>query len=316
MTADLITILTFFLFGLAVCLVANTVSVRLRNRRSTGHLQARRPPGVIDRTLATAVPQLQVEIDGIDRDLRRAGNYQPNAMVDYLAARNGLVLAMMCLGLAALVPMASNRDALSVVMTATLGACIVCYGLPRMHLHKLASGRVQRIQQGLPDALDIIAMCLTGGVPLRESLERVGEELSISHPDVAREFDIIRVQADAGSMRQALRQFAQRIDVPDIKSLSAIVGHTERLGTNVAVAVKDYADNVRRSRRHRAEEHASKMTIKMLFPVIFCLAPPVFILLCGPPILELREHFARENVLPTEIRAMPSDLELPDGATP
>lgn len=310
MTVDQITILSFFLFGLAAVLVANTLS--LRRQAAPGTAQTFGPPGAFVRTIAAAVPQLRIETIGIERDLRRAGNYRPHAIMEYLATRNGLLLAIMCVAVAAAAAATQNRDALFTIAATTLIASIVCYGFPRMHLHKLANDRVQRIQQGLPDALDVIAMCLTGGVSLRDSMQRVGEELAMSHPDVAREFEIIRVQAEAGSMRQALRQFAQRIDVPDIKSLSAIVGHTERLGTNVALAVKDYADNVRRGRRQRAEEHANKMTVKMLFPVVLCLAPPVFILLCGPPILELREYFSKEGSLPSEIRATP----LPPVETP
>lgn len=303
MTVDQITILIFFLFGLAAVLVVNTLS--LRRQAAPGTPQKPGPASTFMRTMASAVPQLPIELVGIERDLRRAGNYRPHAMLEYLAARNGLLLAIMCVALAAAAAASKNPDALFMIAAVSLVALIVCYGLPRMYLYKLASDRVQRIQQGLPDALDVTAMCLTGGVSLRDSLQRVGEELGMSHPDVAREFDIIRVQAEGGSMRQALRQFAQRIDVPDIKSLSAIVGHTERLGTNVALAVKDYADNVRRARRHRAEEQANKMTVKMLFPVVLCLAPPVFILLCGPPILELKEHFSKPGVLPSEIRATP-----------
>ena len=304
MTVNAITILSFFLFGLAAVLVVITLS--LRRQTAPGTPQKPGPVSTFVRTMAAAVPQLQVELVGIERDLRRAGNYRPHAMTEYLAARNGLLLAIMCVALAAGVAAAKNPDALFIIAAVSLVALIICYGLPRMYLYKLASDRVQRIQQGLPDALDVAAMCLTGGVSLRDSLQRVGEELGLSHPDVAREFDIIRVQAEAGSMRQALRQFAQRIDVPDIKSLSAIVGHTERLGTNVALAVKDYADNVRRARRHRAEEHANKMTVKMLFPVVLCLAPPVFILLCGPPILELRDYLSTKGVLPSDIRATPA----------
>ena len=314
MTVNQITILCFVLFMLAMFLILNTVSLRRRNRviPKGGGIRPVGPPSAFARTLAAAVPQLGVETAGIERDLRRAGNYQPSAMIDYLAARNGLLLAIMCVGIASALPVLEKPNALFIVLVATLFVLIICYGLPRLYLQKIAADRVQRIEYGLPDALDLVAMCLTGGVPLRDSLERVGDELSLSHPDVAQEFDIISVQADAGSMRQALRQFAQRIDVPDIRSLSAIVGHTERLGTNVALAVKDYADNVRRARRHRAEEQANKMTVKMLFPVIFCLAPPVFILLCGPPILELREYFMEESNFPTDISAMPSLTD--DGA--
>jgi tight adherence protein C len=164
-----------------------------------------------------------------------------------------------------------------------------------MALNMQARRRVARLQIGLPDALDIIRMCLSGGLPLRESLKRVSQEIVFFHPDIAVEFEIIRRQADADTMAHALKQFAQRIDVPDINALAALVMQTDRLGTHVATAITDYADSVRRASRQRAEERASKTSIKMLFPVVLCLAPPIYILLCGPPVLKLRTFVIEAN---------------------
>jgi len=144
----------------------------------------------------------------------------------------------------------------------------------------------------------MVTMCVSSGLSLRDALPHVAAEIRPLHPALAREFEIIQAQAEAGSMSQALRQFAQRTDAPDIRSLAAIVGHTERLGTNVAMALRDYAQNVRRARRLRSEERASKLSIKMLFPIILCLAPPVYLVLCGPAILELSNFLTREDFRP------------------
>ncbi|MFT4558073.1 MAG: tight adherence protein C, partial [Planctomycetaceae bacterium] len=139
--------------------------------------------------------------------------------------------------------------------------------------------------------LDMIAMSLTGGVPLRDSLNHVAGEVRRSNPAMATEFEIIGRQASAGSMGQALRHFAERIDVPDVKSLASIISQTERLGTNVARALKDYSATVRQTQRRRVEERANRLSVQIMLPVIFCLSPPVYLLLCGPPVLELVEHF-------------------------
>ena len=97
-------------------------------------------------------------------------------------------------------------------------------------------------------------------------------------------------------MASALRQFANRMDTPDINALATLVGQTERMGSHVATAICDYSDSVRRVRRQRAEEEASKTSIRMLFPVILCLAPPIYILLMGPPLLQLRNFIVKARV--------------------
>ena len=131
-------------------------------------------------------------------------------------------------------------------------------------------------------------MGLAGGLPLRSALERVSEEIVLFHPDIAVEFEIIRRHADADTMAGALRQFAARIDSPDVNALAALVAQSDRLGTHAGVAVTEYADSVRLASRQRAQERASKTSIRLLFPVVLCLAPPIYILLMGPPILQLR----------------------------
>ena len=107
--------------------------------------------------------------------------------------------------------------------------------------------------------------------------------------------EIIRRQAEAHTLENALTQFADRINVAEIKSLAALVTQTERLGTNVATALRDYADSIRRGFRQRAEEQGNKNSIKLLLPVTLCLAPPVYILLLAPAVLELRDFIIREN---------------------
>lgn len=249
----------------------------------------------IVRLLTVIIPQAPVEIEGIERDLKRGGFYEPTALAEYLASRNALMVLVGLLTAFIAWDARTNPELQRTVIIVGAVVAILGYGLPRMLLRSQANARVRRIQLGLPDALDVITMCLTGGLPLQDALSRVTEELQYSHPDIAAELEIIRKQAGAHTMAQALRQFATRIDVPDVKAMSAIVGQTERLGTNVAIAVRDFADSLRRGARHRAEERASKTTVKMLFPVVLCLAPPVYILLCGPAILQLREFVLKEN---------------------
>lgn len=241
------------------------------------------------RSMAAVIPALEREVKSIDRDLKRAGYYKATALVDYLASRNLMVVsALIATGCLAVMADPATTMPETIVGVGLLVA-LLTYAVPRMVLSSQAKKRVHRIQQGLPGALDIVSMCLSGGLPLRQSLARVSEDIRFVNPDVAAEFEILRRHSDANTMTRALKQFAARLDMPDINALAALVSQTDRLGTNVAVAICDYCDSVRRKQRQTAEEKASKTSIKLLFPIIFCLAPPIYILMVGPPLLQLRD---------------------------
>lgn len=268
---------------------------RLLGPKKTKNINEDRNAGRLRSAFASMIPQFSREIRNIEQDLKRAGYYSNGALVEYLATRNIFVILILMLTGALLLMLPPGHELASHIMISGLVAAAMCYGLPRIVLSSQAKSRVARIEKGLPDALDIIRMCLTGGMPLRSAFLQVSDEIRISHNDVALEFDLIHKQADAISMPHALRNFADRIDTPDVQALASIVSQTERLGTQVATAVAEFADGIRRAHRQRAEEQASKTSIKLLFPVIFCLSPPIFILLAGPPVLGLRNFMINEN---------------------
>ena len=295
MIVDLLTLLAFLLIAFAVFLLGSLVVAS----RETPEPSMSRDPAAswLTRVLARAIPQLPSEIETIGRDLKRSGNNRRASLDEYLATRNALILGTLLTTMAVAVLLRQNVQLLQFTVIAGFVLAIGAYGLPRLYLNWSADRRVDRIQAGLPDALDMMTMCLTGGMPLHDALQRVGVEVRDNYPDVAAEFDIIRRQASAGSMGPALKHFAARVDAPDIRALASIVAQTERLGTSVAVAVRDYADSVRDSRRQRAVERANRMSVQLMLPIIFCLAPPVYVLLCAPPILELVEFFGESSVL-------------------
>jgi tight adherence protein C len=298
MFIDLISIATFLVICMIVFLIGDLIAGRRRTTyqvaRAAGSQTAssegdrkKTVIGPLTRAMASVLPQMSGEIQKIEHDLKRAGYYRSSALTEYLATRNGLIVGILILtGIQATIADPGTAMPETILLIGGLTAAFG-YGLPRLLLNWQANRRVARIQKGLPDALDLIMMCITGGLPLEKSLRYVAKELRFSHYDVAIEFEIIRRQADADSMSSALKQFSQRIDAPDVNALAALVSQTERMGTHVATAVCDYADSVRRTHRQRADERANKTSLKMLFPVVLCLAPPVYILLCGPPVLKL-----------------------------
>jgi tight adherence protein C len=296
MWIDVVTVAAF-LSTFAAVLTLGLTAVRTRQRvRNIADVTARAAlsrPGRFQRAVAGAIPLFGDEVDALEQDLRRAGYYGSSALVEFLFARNAVTLGTLLFGGTAAVIADPATSLPQIILNATLIAAAVCYLLPRLLLRSQANRRLAKIEQGLPDALDIIRMCLTGGLPLRDSLERVARDVEFFHPDIAVEFEVVRRHAEADSMQKALKEFARRMNAQDVNALSSLVSQTERTGTHVASAVMEFADSMRRQYRQRAEERAGKTSIKMLFPVLLCLAPPVFILLVGPPLLQLR-NFIRD----------------------
>lgn len=246
--------------------------------------------------LAGALPLSEASRSQIRTEVSQAGFYQPLAAEQFLALRNAIVVGwtvlVAALLLAAYDPV--NDPSIPILIVGAVGL-IVLFALPRLWLQGLARARVQRIEAGLPDALDMLSMCLSGGVPLQTALDRVGPELYTAHPDVALEFEIIARQAEVHTLEEALSQFAKRLQVDDISGMAALVSQTSRLGANVGVALRDYADGIRRASRQRAEERGNKVSVQMILPVALCLAPPVYILLLAPAVMELRDFVLRQS---------------------
>lgn len=314
---EMLPLLVFGGIALAMLLVG---LLFIRSGRSRDALADGGPPrprplfGPLTSGLAGVLPISRSARGKIEKQLKRAGFYSRLALDQFLATRNALVVGWCLLVGVAIVAIADPHtdETLKLLIGGGILA-IVLYAVPRLWLESLADRRVRRIQAGLPDALDMITMCLTGGLPLLKAFQRVGEDLRPSHGDLAMELEIIRRQADAYTMEQALAQFAERIDVPEIRSLTALVTQTERLGTNVALALRDFADGIRRSHRQRAEEKGNTTSVKLLLPVAFCLAPPVYILLLAPPLLEMKNFVSRENrpggiLVPSEGNSPATDL--------
>ncbi len=191
-------------------------------------------------------------------------------------------------------PEAALNVTLAILIAGLVGA-ILLYSMPTLILGGMATARVQRIRYSLPDAIDMITMCMTGGLPLSHAMSRVSQELDTIHPDLACELRIMGRQLEVGSLDRALTQFAARVDVSEVQTLTVLVSQTEKQGGSVTGAFEEFADTVRRTQRQRAEEHGSKMAIKMLFPLVFCLAPPVYLLLLAPAVIELTNFVRQEN---------------------
>jgi tight adherence protein C len=284
---------------------------------------ARRPLvfGALTRPLAGILPMRPETRQRYARFLHQAGHYHSQALVEYLSLRNALLLGAILLSVTAIVVFTTPGDP-AMYQFAIGGGLLVAllFALPRLILESMARNRSRRIEHGLPDAMDMITMCISAGLPLQQAILRISDELQSSHPDLAFELRIVARQTEASSLNAAIQQFAKRLDVPEIHSVAAMVWQAEQQGASVAGAFQAFSDQVRLSRRQRAEEIGNKASFKLLFPLVFCLAPAVYLMLLGPAVMDLREFFRRESrpggVLSSRQQNVDSMMSAPPGAPP
>jgi tight adherence protein C len=155
--------------------------------------------------------------------------------------------------------------------------------LPDLWLRIKTSGRQNRIVKGFPDALDLLVVCVEAGMGLDGAIYRVGKELSLSQPEISQEFKSLNLEIRAGKSRQvALKNLAVRTDIDDVNSLVTVLIQTDRFGTSVAQALRVFSDSFRTARYQRAEEVAAKIATKLLFPLVLCIFPAMFVIILGP----------------------------------
>jgi tight adherence protein C len=248
--------------------------------------------------LSASVPQMQIELNRIRRDISRAGIYAPDALERLLAIRNGLVWCS--LFSIPLVLILASSGHLSIVAVGLLIA-VVFYALPGLFLNARGRVRAGGILGAIPEILDIISMCLSGGLTLEQALPRIVEYSPHVSRDLTNELKLVVQQANASSAGTAFHQLSERIDEVELRSLAATVQHTERLGTDMKRAIDSLSQSIRSTLKTDAEARANSLSLKLLFPIIFCISPPVFFVLVVPPIIKLRDHFQRE-FLPTDTR--------------
>jgi tight adherence protein C len=164
-----------------------------------------------------------------------------------------------------------------------LGGLAMGYVLPGMVLARLSKRRAHKIRLSLADALDLLVVSVEAGLGLDQALTRVGTELAFAHPDLSDELRLINLELRAGKPRsEALRNLADRTGVDDLSSLVTMLIQTDKFGTSVAQSLRVYSETLRTKRRQRAEEAAAKTGVKMVFPLVLCIFPSIWIVTIGP----------------------------------
>ena len=164
-----------------------------------------------------------------------------------------------------------------------LGGSLLGYIVPGMALARMAKKRQHKMQLALADALDLMVVSVEAGLGLDQAIQRVGEELATTHPDIAEELTLVNLELRAGNARSdALHNLGARTGVDDVISLVAMLVQTDKFGTSVAQSLRVHSEVLRTKRRQRAEEAAAKTGVKMVFPLVFCIFPAIWVVTIGP----------------------------------
>ena len=168
-------------------------------------------------------------------------------------------------------------------MTFALGGLGFGYLLPGMALARRAKARAHKIRLALADMLDLLVVSVEAGLGLDQAIQRVGSELAFAYPELSDELRLINLELRAGKARaEALRNLADRTGVDDLSSLVTMLIQTDKFGTSVAQSLRVYSETLRTKRRQRAEEAAAKTGVKMVFPLVFCIFPAIWVVTIGP----------------------------------
>ena len=165
---------------------------------------------------------------------------------------------------------------------------VIGFYLPNLWLKWKIAKRKEKILEGFPDALDLMVVCVEAGSGLDAAINRVGEEMRLSHKVLSEEFKLLSLELRAGKQRRdALKNLALRADLEDVNSLVNLLIQTDKFGTSVAQALRVHSESMRIKRYQRAEELATKLPVKLLFPLILFIFPSIFVTLLGPAVIQI-----------------------------
>jgi tight adherence protein C len=172
------------------------------------------------------------------------------------------------------------------------GALLAGVLLPELWILWRISARQHQIRRGLPDALDLLVICVEAGLGIDQALMRVSEELKVVHRELSDELQLVNLEMRVGKTRiEALRELARRTGLDDVKALVAMLAQTERFGTSIAQSLRVHSDDLRTRRRQRAEEAGAKTTVKMVPALVLFIFPALMVVILGPAILIIMRQF-------------------------
>ena len=231
------------------------------------------------------VPRNPADVSTVQKRLAKAGYREPSYINIFYSSK---VLVPMALCLVVTVTQLYTYSPLFVyALAAGLG-----YLAPDFWLNNRISARKMKLTLGLPEALDLLVICVEAGLSVDKATMRTAEELRISQPAIADEMNLVYLEQRAGRPRaEAWKHFGERTDVDTIRSLASILIQADKFGTSVGKTLRTHAEALRTRRRQDAEEKAAKTTVKLTFPLVLFIFPSLFVVTLGPSMIVMLEGF-------------------------
>ena len=227
------------------------------------------------------VPASPKDLPRLKRWLVRAGFRNPAAYRVFYGARALSILVFAPVG--AILGLRSDH-----LLLYSGIAMMVGYMLPMQYLTFRIRRRQRAIEKGLPNALDLMVVCVESGLGLDQTTVQVAKELQSAYPEICDEFVVMNLEMRAGKRRaEALHNLAERTGVEELKKLVAVLIQTDKFGTSIAQSLRGHSDYMRVMARQKAEEQAAKLAVKLVFPIFFCVLPSLFVVTVGPVLTRL-----------------------------
>ena len=237
------------------------------------------------------MPQNELEQNALKNKLANAGFRSEAAPMVYSGIRLVCLAISFLIGLSIFVPGKpfGFRMIISIVMTTGIG-----FYIPSMVLWYLRTKRQQEIFLTLPDALDLLVVCVESGLGLDAAMRKVVDEMGAHAKIISEEFSLANFQLQMGRpRREVLHDLGVRTGVDDVKSLAAILIQADRFGSSIAQALRVQSDSMRTRRKQLAEEKAAKTAVQLLFPLILFIFPGIFVVLVGPAAINIMENLLK-----------------------
>ena len=238
--------------------------------------------------LSKLMPKSPSEVGATTRKLMQAGYRHKSAVTIFYGIKVGFILAVL---FAAFLTGRFQSAPVENIFITLLGCVGAGYILPDFILSMRVTARKEKIQLSLPDALDLLVVCVEAGLGLDQGILKTSEELRVTHPDICDELNLVNLELRAGKPRKdALKNLADRTGVEDMNGLVSMLVQTDKFGTSIAQSLRVHSDALRTKRRQRAEERAHKVSVKLVFPLVFLIFPSMFIIILGPGIIKIMKQ--------------------------
>lgn len=235
--------------------------------------------------LGNLLPTAPKDAGVMQRRMIRAGFRKPGAIK--LVYGSKVILAVL-LPLATTALIAKSEADSNNKIVAVLASLAIGFFGPNEYIRLMQKKRQKRIRRSLPNALDLMVVCVESGLGLDQAIVQAAKELQASYPDISQEFALMNLELKAGKRRvEALRNLADRTAVDELKKLVAVLIQADRFGTSIAQSLRGHSEYMRVQTRQMAEEKAAKLGVKLVFPIFFCILPSLFVVTVGPVLIRI-----------------------------